>query len=76
MIKTILTPDNTDVHITIPQVYVGKRVEVLVYAVDELTEEQPVKNTMHKYRGSLSKQTAEALQKYVTEGRNEWDRSF
>ncbi len=76
MIKTILTPTHTDVYVSIPQDYVGKKVEVLVYAVDELVEKQPAKSTMAKYQGLLSEETTKALQKHVTESRNEWDRDF
>jgi hypothetical protein len=35
MIRTTITPQNTDLHITIPQEYVGKELELLVYTIDE-----------------------------------------
>ncbi len=38
MIRTIITPLNTDLHILIPKDYVGKQIEVLLYASEELSE--------------------------------------
>jgi len=76
MLKTILTPDNTDVHLSIPEEYVGKKVELIMYAIDEVTETQPEKKSMAKYRGMLSKKTTEALQKHAEKSRKEWERNF
>ena len=35
MIRTVVTPTDTDLHIAIPKDYVGKQVEVLLYTTDE-----------------------------------------
>ena len=35
MIRTVVTPKDTDLHIAIPSDYVGKQVEVLLYTTDE-----------------------------------------
>lgn len=35
MIRTVITPVNTDLHIAIPSHYVGKQIEVLLYTTDE-----------------------------------------
>jgi len=35
MIRAIITPKNTDLHITIPQEYVGKELELIAYTIDE-----------------------------------------
>lgn len=35
MIRTTITPLNTDLHITIPQEYVGKQIELLMYSIEE-----------------------------------------
>jgi len=39
MIRTLITPEQQDVSIPIPQNFVGRQIEVLLYAIDELTEE-------------------------------------
>ncbi len=38
MIRTVVTPKDTDLHIAIPSDYVGKQVEVLLYTTDEPTQ--------------------------------------
>lgn len=35
MIKAIITPLNTDLHFSVPENYVGKKVEVIAFIVDE-----------------------------------------
>ena len=41
MVRTILTPQNADIHLSIPKNYIGKKVEVMYYLLDELEEETP-----------------------------------
>ena len=38
MIRTVLTPLNTDLHLLIPEDYVGKQIEILLFSVDEAEE--------------------------------------
>ena len=38
MIRTIVTPSNTDLHVLIPKEYVGKQIEILLFSVDETKE--------------------------------------
>jgi hypothetical protein len=75
MIRTSIIPQNTDVLISIPQNYVGKEIEIFFYAVDELIQQKPQtpKLKLSELAGTLSDETAEKLQKYVTDSRNEWD---
>ncbi|XDD51256.1 hypothetical protein AB3N59_05680 [Leptospira sp. WS92.C1] len=72
MIKTRITPKNTELHISIPEGYVGKSIEVLLYAVDEIKEEPKKHITMKDFRGILSKETATRLQEDVKKERDEW----
>jgi hypothetical protein len=74
MIRTTIKPENTDVHISIPDDYVGKNLEVLLYAVDEPLDVTPHDtNTMAHYKGILSSAEAAQLQEYVKKSREEWD---
>jgi hypothetical protein len=77
MIRTTIKPTNTDVHISIPDNYVGRNLEVLLYATDEpqniVSEEV---NTMSKYRGILSSDEADELQEYVKKSREEWGKDI
>ncbi|HCN82488.1 MAG TPA: hypothetical protein DIT07_02550 [Sphingobacteriaceae bacterium] len=78
MIRTVLIPNNTDVHLSIPDNYVGRKIEVMCYPLDELVEESeytPPKS-MASFRGVLSSAEADQLQEYVKKSREEWDRDF
>jgi len=75
MIKTILTPLNNSIIIQIPNNYIGKKIEILLYALDEVTDdnETSTKKTMADFWGTLSDETANELHKNVTEIRDSWD---
>ena len=77
MIRTIITPENTDIHLSIPDNYVGRKVEVLMYAMDEPMEmEQKKTSTMAQFWGIISKKTAEDILIHATQSRDEWDRDI
>jgi FtsZ-binding cell division protein ZapB len=76
MIKTHLTPKEQNISITLPQDYVGKEIEVLVYAVDELKEKDTVvlpKQKLSELAGALSKETTQEMLNHLENGRNDWD---
>ena len=75
MKRTIITPLNTAIHLSIPQKYVGKRIEITFFDLDEM-DDKTQSNTPKKLSelsGQLSDETAEEMQKYVTEGRIDWE---
>ncbi len=78
MIRTIITPQEQNISIKVPQNYVGKQIEVLLYAVDELTEEEKTikPNNASKYKGIFSKEEGEKFNQYINLARSEWDRNF
>jgi len=78
MLKTTVTPEKAQIQFSIPDEYVGRKLEVLLYPVDEITETQETKPavTMKQFKGILDKETAERLQKEVTKSRNEWNRDI
>ena len=77
MIRTHITPQNANISIVVPQNYVGKKVEVLLYTIDELEEEIPNKaNTMSVYKGLLSAEEAKELQQQVAQSREEWNNNI
>ena len=74
MIRIIITPQNTDLHLSIPKDYVGKKLEVSYLPIEELLEDNSGKKTsMAQFWGVISNQTAEDLHKNTTENRNQWD---
>ena len=54
MIKTIIVPKSTDLHIQIPKEYVGKEVEVLLYKTEDSGLKEQVDASISKLRGSLN----------------------
>ncbi|HEY5325367.1 MAG TPA: hypothetical protein VIJ27_00055 [Mucilaginibacter sp.] len=79
MIRTLITPEKQDVSIHIPKNYLGRQVEVLLYAVDELNEQENLKKKKPSdFRGAL-KLTADQyddFQSHIKDIRNEWDRDI
>jgi hypothetical protein len=77
MIKTVVIPKGNKLLLSIPNDYIGKEVEVLVYAKDELKEEKSDKKVdIARFKGLLSKEEGEKFSKYLEEVRNEWDRDI
>lgn len=80
MLRTTITPNNTNINIIIPPNYVGKEIEVLLYSVEELNENKNVLETKRRkpsdYAGAISKETAEELLKHVDQSRKEWERDI
>jgi len=79
MVRTIITPENQDVSIHIPEDYVGRQIEVLLYAVDELqNEERPEKKKPSDFRGTLKLSDEEYadFQTHLKDIRNEWNRDI
>ena len=43
MLRTIVTADNRNLHLSIPKEYLGKKVEILWFSIDEPTMKSKVK---------------------------------
>jgi hypothetical protein len=76
MVRTIITPENTNLQLAIPKEYVGKEIEVTVLALDELTANSTSKVTMADFWNTMSDDTAKILHKDVEQSRNEWERNI
>jgi len=78
MIHTTITPSNRDLHLSIPEDYVGKRIEILLYTTDEGKEKKVSKKKTRKLRGALnlSDKQYKDFQKHAKNTRNEWNRSI
>jgi hypothetical protein len=74
MVRTVITPENTNIMLSIPDTYVGKRIEVTFLALDELMQ-QPQK-TLGDFWGALSKEEGLLLKEYTQHAREEWNRDF
>lgn len=80
MVRTVLTPDDINLKILIPKKYVGRKIEVIYYPVDEVVEENndvaKSPKTMAAFKGLLSEKEADELQEYVAKSRKEWERDI
>ena len=73
MVRAVITPRNQSISIPIPDNYIGKRLEVLLYASEEVKETLPIKNAS-RFKGILTDEEAENYHKYLNNARQEWDR--
>ena len=77
MLKTLIVPQESTYSLTIPVHYIGKKVEVLLYSIDELLENKEPKNKKPSdFFGTLSISEGEKFQEYVINSRSEWDRNI
>jgi hypothetical protein len=78
MYKATVTPTNTQIFI--PNFYVGKKIEVLVYTVDEITTDSNVSNSQKRkpsdFVGCISKETAKKMLNDIDQSRDEWNRTI
>jgi hypothetical protein len=72
MIRTVVTPENQDINLHLPESYVGKKIEVIAFAIDEASQE-PKKMKMSDFWGTISDETAAELHKEVAKSRDEWE---
>lgn len=74
MVKTHITPLQNTYNLAIPKKYIGKKVEILIYSIDEVQVEKPIKSTMADFWGILSDETAADLHNLTNTGREEWEK--
>jgi len=77
MIRTVITPHNNNIQLSVPNSYIGKEIEVLLYAREELSEGKAInKNNAARFKGLLTGEEAEKYHQYLKQARNEWDRDI
>jgi hypothetical protein len=79
MIRTTITPKNQDLSIHIPEDYVGRQIEVLLYAVDELLQEEktaPKKPVDFRGKLKLTNEQYTDFQNHLKDIRSEWNRDI
>ncbi len=78
MIRTIITPQEPNISINIPLEFIGKQVEILVYATEEIHEAENTSRPKPKLRGrlNLTNEQYADFQQYAQESRNEWNRNI
>jgi hypothetical protein len=76
MIKTVTIPQKNSFNLSIPNNYIGKKIEILIYAVDELTEQSTLPTNTKlsdKYRGIITKEQGLELNEHIKQMRSEWN---
>jgi len=77
MIHTTLIPSQAIVELALPNHYIGKKVEFLIYVSDEIESLKPVKSTnASQFKGILSVEEAKSFNQYLSTVRQEWDRNI
>lgn len=74
MIKTIVIPNQVNLNIVIPKNYIGKKIEVLLYALDEIVVNK--NKSMVDFWNVISDETAIKLHQNTNENRNQWERDI
>lgn len=52
MVRTFLKPDNQNISIRLPQSFIGKRIEVIAFIVDETNDDQIISDPVQTYFAS------------------------
>ncbi len=75
MVRTIITPTDTNIQLSIAKEYVGKPIEITYLALDEL-DSKPEPITMERFFAVLSKEAYTDLKAQTEQARKEWDRNI
>ena len=67
MVRTIVTPTDTDLHISIAKEYVGKTLEITYLSLDELEHKPASKKKMADFWNTLSDSTAQRIRRGIDE---------
>lgn len=74
MVRTVITPNKPTISLEVPKDYIGKKVEVIVFAIDEVGEQQSVA-VKQSFKGALHLTTEEYndFQQHIANTRKEWE---
>lgn len=78
MVRTILTPVKKTIQLDIPESFVGKKIEIIAFEIDEANEKPAIleKGIMEQFWGFMSNETTADLQKKIIQSRREWDNNI
>ena len=76
MVRKLIIPSQTNVLIEVPQNYIGKEIEVLLYAVEELEKNETTKMNTTAFKEIFSKEEGIKFNKFIDQSRNEWERNI
>ena len=73
MSSTIIIPRRSRISLTVPSSYIRKQVEVTLVVIDETEKPKPSTRLSDKFRGVLSKESAENFIEHTKAMREEWN---
>ena len=78
MIRTIVIPDNTSFQLSVPENYIGRKIEIMYYPLDEIKNQENSEHpkTLAAFKGILTSDEVETLQESIKKSREEWERNF
>lgn len=77
MIRCLLTPETNDLHIALPDSYIWKKIEVLVFTFDDTVEDtKTTPDIMAQFWGVISDKTTAEMHKHIEQSRSEWERDI
>jgi hypothetical protein len=77
MIRTVFTPQQATVQVSIPEQYIGKKVEMLLFMPDEAEVLQITKHeNVAQFKGLLTAGEADRYHPYLQTARAEWSRDI
>jgi hypothetical protein len=72
MTNIIITPSESMVSVPVPPSYIGRQVEVTFTLIGETNKSKTEIKLSNKFRGVLSKESAESFIEHTKTMRNEW----
>jgi hypothetical protein len=77
MVKTVVIPKKNKLIVEIPNNYIGKEIEVLLYAKEELeVKKSNTKKTLVDFNGIFSESEFQSLKSHSEKARSEWSRDI
>ncbi len=72
-LQTTITPVETNLILQVPENYLEKKLEVLLFDTDEVRVNNKLALKPSSLRGRSSKDNAEKMQQHVQQSHNEWN---
>ena len=77
MVHTAFIPSQSVVELALPNHYIGKKVEFLIYVSDEIESVKPTKPmNAAQFKGILNVEEAKLFNQYIATVRQEWERNI
>jgi hypothetical protein len=77
MIRTVCVPQQAVVNVPIPNHYIGRKIEVILYRMDEVEgSQQPQKRDVAQFKGLLTAEEAGHYHEFLKSTRTQWDRNI